>query len=72
MHTFTNDAMPYGPDISRPGVPTSEGITTVNPDETTSLAKAATFGVMPGNLVDHDHTGPDATPVHVRGCDLRQ
>ena len=39
---------PVGSEIARPGVPTSEGMTTVNPAATTSLAKAATFGVIPG------------------------
>jgi hypothetical protein len=48
MHTFAIDWARYGPLTSLPGVPTSEGITTVNPAATTSFANLATFGVMPG------------------------
>ena len=60
-HTFASEAMPYSPETARPGVPTSDGITTVNPAATTSLANGGNLRGDAGDLVDHDDAGPDAT-----------
>ena len=48
MQTWASDFTMAPVDISRPGVPKSDGMTTVKPASTTSSAKACTFGVMPG------------------------
>ena len=58
-HTLAKDDIAYPFDISLPGVPTRSGITTVKPADTTSSAKAATFGVMPGTSCTTTTSGPD-------------
>jgi hypothetical protein len=58
-HTFDIDEAMYGALGALPGVPTSEGITTVSPLSTTSFAKRATAGVMPGISCTITTPGPD-------------
>ncbi len=64
MQTLPREATSYGIDIARPGVPTSDGMTTVKPASTTSLAKWATLGVMPGISWIDDHARAGTTAEH--------
>ena len=48
MQIFIIDCATESCDDSRSGEPTNDGITTVKPRSTTSLANCATVGVMPG------------------------
>ena len=47
-HIDAIDCTPYSVVTGLPGVPTNDGITTVNPASTTSFANCSTRGVMPG------------------------
>ena len=63
MHSRSDDRAMYGPLGSLPGVPSSDGMTTVNPASTTSLANFVTSGVIPGISCTTTTPGPLALAV---------